>query len=195
MPKQIELHGQVECPFAWRTRLSAWEKGVSFDYIAFDAPNPDPRAAQHNPARRSPLLVHGDFRLTESAVIAQYIDEAFAGRPLVPRSASERALMRVDSAELAQLQTEIHAGSAISTETRAGLMQAYERLERKLADGRPWLGGEAPLLSDLLLWPHLVDLQRRAGVLVPEGLGAVAAYLARVVERESYLQTRPPWAR
>ena len=80
MPKQIELHGKVACPYAWRTRLAAFEKGVSFDYIAFDAPTPDPRAAQHNPEQRSPLLVHGEFRLTESGVIAQYIEEVWTNQ-------------------------------------------------------------------------------------------------------------------
>jgi glutathione S-transferase len=192
--KQIELHGKVECPYAWRTRLSAFEKGISFDYIAFDVPNPDPRSARHNPDQRSPLLVHGDFRLTESGVIAQYIDEAFEGRPLVPRLATERARMRVDSAELGKLEADLHAGEAITPEMRARLAQGHALLERKLADGRSWLGGNEPMLSDLLLWPFLIGLQRRAGVLVPEGHGRVAAYLERVLQRESVLQTRPPWA-
>ena len=194
MPKQIELHGKGECPFAWRTRLSAFEKGVSFDYIAFDAASPDPRAALNNPGRRSPLLVHGDFRLTESGVIAQYIDEAFAGRALVPRAATERARMRVDSAELAQLDVDIHVGVPVTPEARARLIQGHELLERKLADGRPWLGGEAPLLSDLLLWPHLVGVQRQLGVRPAPELARLAAYLERVLARDSYVQTRPPWA-
>ncbi|MEO8180891.1 MAG: glutathione S-transferase family protein [Deltaproteobacteria bacterium] len=191
MTKQIELHGKVECPFAWRTRLSAFEKGVSFDYIAFDTPSPDPRSARHNPDQHSPLLVHGDFQLTESSVIAQYIDEVFEGRPLVPRTAVERARMRVDSAELGELETEIHAGEVVTPQTRARLLACYGLLERKLADGRDWLGGGLPLLSDLLLWPHLIGLQRRVGVPVPEGHGLVAAYLARVLTRESVQQTRP----
>jgi len=191
LTKQIELHGKVDCPFAWRGRLSAFEKGVSFDYIAFDAPNPDPRSARHNPDRHSPLLVHGGFQLTESSVIAQYIDEVFEGRPLVPRTAAERARMRVDSVELGKLETEIHAGEVVAPQTRARLLAGYGLLERKLADGRDWLGGELPLLSDLLLWPHLIGLQSRVGVPVPEGHGLVAAYLVRVLTRASVQQTRP----
>jgi glutathione S-transferase len=195
MTEQIELHGKVGCPFAWRTRLSAFEKGVRFEYIAFNTLHPDPRAARHNPDQRSPLLVHGAFRLTESSVIAQYIDEVFEGRPLVPSAATERARMRVDSAELGKLETDTRSGALLTPETRARLAQGYELLERKLADGRSWLGGELPLLSDLLLWPHLIALQHRVGAPVPAGLERVAAYLARVLERASVVHTRPPWVR
>ena len=191
---RIELHGKVGCPFAWRTRLCAFEKGVAFDYIAFNVPDPDPRAARHNPDRRSPLLVHDDFRLSESSVIAQYIDEAFEGRPLVPRTARERARMRVDSAELGKLETDTRAGAVLTPEGRTRLAQGYELLESKLADGRGWHGGDEPGLSDLLLWPLLIGLQYRVGVPVPEGRERVAAYLARARQRESVLQTRPPWA-
>lgn len=194
MKERIELHGKSGCPFAWRTRLCAFEKGVQFEYLAFNAPSPDPRALLHNPDRRSPLLVHGDFKLSESSVIAQYIDEAFEGRPLVPRTVRERARMRVEIAELGKLETDMRAGAVLTPEVRARIVQGYGVLESKLGDGRSWLAGDEPGLSDLLLWPHLLGLPQRVGVPVPEGHGRVAAYAARVRQRESVLQTRPSWA-
>lgn len=193
MPKQIELHGKVSCPYAWRTRLAASEKGVSFDYIAFDAPSPDPRAAQHNPDQRSPLLVHGEFRLTESSVIAQYLDEAFPGPALQPAEPMARARMRVDSAELGKLEADTRDGVVATPEVQKRIQQAYELLERKLADGRSWLGGESPALSDLLIWPHLAGVQLKLGLLIPESLGRATAYYGRVVRRDSFRDTRPPW--
>lgn len=36
----IELHGRSKCPFAWRTRIAAFEKGVPFEWIPFDVPAP-----------------------------------------------------------------------------------------------------------------------------------------------------------
>lgn len=193
MPKQIELHGKVECPYAWRTRLAAFEKGVSFDYIAFDAPAPDARAA-NNPDHRSPLLIHGEFRLTESGIIAQYIDEAFSGPALLPALPTSRARMRVDIAELAKLEADTRAGTVATPEVRSRLLQAYELLERKLADGRSWLGGDSPGLSDLMIWPPLAGAWFRLGIIAPEELARVTAYVARATSRESYRQTRPPWA-
>jgi glutathione S-transferase len=194
MPKQIELHGKVVCPYAWRTRLAAFEKGVSFDYIAFDAETPDPRAAQQNPEQRSPLLVHGDFRLTESGVIVQYIEEAFPGPALLPAQPMARARMRVDIAELAKLEADTRAGAVATPEVRARISQAHEQLERKLADGRSWLGGDSPGLSDLMIWPPLSGLAFLLGIVVPAERAQLTAYFARVTSRASYRQTRPPWA-
>ncbi|MEY2934197.1 MAG: hypothetical protein RL033_4946 [Pseudomonadota bacterium] len=193
MPKQIELHGKVECPYAWRTRLAAFEKGVSFDYIAFDAPAPDARAA-HNPDRRSPLLIHGEFRLTESGVIAQYIDEAFSGPALLPALPTSRARVRVDIAELGKLEADTREGTVATPEVRARLLKAYELLESKLADGRTWLGGDSPNLSDLMSWPPLAGAYFILGITAPEELARVTAYVARATSRDSYRQTRPPWA-
>lgn len=193
MPKQIELHGKVACPYAWRTRLTAFEKGVTFDYIAFDASTPDPRAAQHNPEQRSPLLVHGEFRLTESGVIAQYIEEAFPGPALLPAAPTARARMRLDIAELGKLEADTRDGAVATPEVRSRIQQAHELLERKLADGRSWLGGDSPGLSDLMIWPQLAGLQIKLGLVIPEALARATAYYARVTRRDSFRETRPPW--
>lgn len=191
--KQIELHGKVECPYAWRARLAAFEKGVRFEYIPFDVADPDPRAAQHNPEHRSPLLVHGEFRLTESGVIAQYLEEAFSGPALLPAQPTARARMRLDIAELAKLEADTRAGVVATPEVRARIQQAYELLERKLADGRSWLGGDSPGLSDVMIWPQLAGLQLRLQLPIPAELARASAYYSRASSRASFRETRPPW--
>lgn len=192
MPKQIELHGKAGCPYAWRARLAAFEKGVSFDYIAFDVPNPDPRA-QHNPDRRSPLLVHGELSLVESLVIAQYIEEAFPGPALLPPEPAARALVRLDIAELGKLEADTRDGVVATPEVQRRIQQAYELLERKLAEGRSWLGGERPALSDLMIWPQLAGLQLKLKLSIPPELARAAAYYERAIRRDSFRETRPPW--
>jgi glutathione S-transferase len=49
----IEIHGLRMCPFAWRARVCAREKGLAFDWLPFDVPSPDPRALRHNLERKS----------------------------------------------------------------------------------------------------------------------------------------------
>src|SRR5207244_7614258 len=97
----LEIHGKQECPFAWRVRLAAREKGIAFEWIPHDVGSPDPRASQHNPQQRSPLLWDEGFPLVESLVIAQYIDESREGRALLPGRAKERARMRELTATVA----------------------------------------------------------------------------------------------
>jgi glutathione S-transferase len=47
-----------------------------------------------NPVRRVPILVDGDLVITESAVICEYLDEAYAGPGLLPSGAPQRAQAR-----------------------------------------------------------------------------------------------------
>lgn len=48
-----------------------------------------------SPLRRIPVLVDGDVVVTDSAVICEYLDEAYPERSLLPRGVAERARARV----------------------------------------------------------------------------------------------------
>ena len=186
----LEIHGKHDCPFAWRVRLVAREKGASYEWVPFDVPSPDARAAEHNPEGKSPLLWDAGFPLTESLVIAQYIDESADGRPLLPRDPRERARMRF---LLATLIPDLEVAPSHSKRRDAAVKKAREgqaALDRALADGRRWLGGDGPLLPDLMLWPFL-SLQERDGAGIPAELPRAAAYWQRVKDSPSLTATRP----
>ena len=85
----LEIHGKKDCPFAWRVRLTARQKAVDFDWLPYDVPVPDPRTAEHNPERKSPLLWEDGFSLAESVIVAQYLDESREGRRLMPANATD----------------------------------------------------------------------------------------------------------
>jgi glutathione S-transferase len=178
----IEIHGKRLCPFAWRARVCAREKGIRFDWLPFDAPSPDPRALRRNPEQKSPKLVHGDFELIESLVILQYLDEAFSGAALQPSGPRERALLRLRLEKLQGLEQHVTPREPPDPEK---LRKGFDALEEGLAEGRPWLGGSNPDLSDIAVWPFLWTL-REAGIEVRP-----AAYWQRARARESLAQTRP----
>ena len=70
MAAQIEIHGYTLCPFAWRCRLAASEKGVKLRLVAPRiSPNRIRAARRTIRTSGSPLLRHGDFTVTDSAVI------------------------------------------------------------------------------------------------------------------------------
>ena len=186
----LEIHGKQECPFAWRARLTAREKGIAFEWIPHDVGSPDPRASQHNPQQRSPLLWDEGFPLVESLVIAQYIDESREGRALLPGRAKERARMRELTATVAaKLEiTPSHARDANAARRRIG--EGHAMLDAALSDGRAWLGGDAPMLPDLMVWPFLA-LQERDGAAIPAQLQRACAFWARAKERDSLRETRP----
>ena len=191
----VEIHGYAHCPFAWRTRITAAEKGVAFEYVAIDGEPLDPRVA-HNPERRSPLFVDGDVRLTESMVIVHYIDEAYPGRALQPTAARERAEMRLAMAQIGgRLEFNTAAGAVLDEVTHKKIAAGLAALEERLGSGALYLGGETPSIADAMVWPFLAALEKRQSMNVGADRPRAFAYWTRVKARPTYLETRPPWAR
>ena len=84
--------------------------------------------------------------------------------------------------------TPSHARDANSARRRIG--EGHAMLEAALSDGRTWLGGDAPMLPDLMVWPFLA-LQERDGAAIPAHLQRACAFWARAKERDSLRETRP----
>lgn len=191
----VELHGFLHCPYAWRTRIAAAEKGVPFDFVAIDAEPPDSRV-QHNPERRSPLFVAGDVRLVESMVIVQYIDEAYPGPALQPAGARDRAEMRLAMAQIgARLEHHAAAGAVLDEAAHKRIAAGLAALEERLGSGSLFLGGETPSVADAMVWPFLAALEKLQSMNVGADRPRAFAYWARVRARPSYLETRTNWAR
>jgi glutathione S-transferase len=189
----VEIHGYLTCPFAWRVRLAADEKGVPADFLPCDIEEPDPRVKQHNPEEHSPLLYHAGLTLTESGIIVTYIDEAFAaaGPALMPEDARGRALLRLLSKQLDPLDVHLERARPEARKRSAG---ALNRLEEELRTrATPFLHGRQPGYADVMVWPFLADLHLRR-LLDAQVHPACDAYLDRARARASFHATRPPWA-
>ncbi|HYS09358.1 MAG TPA: glutathione S-transferase family protein [Myxococcales bacterium] len=186
----LEIHGKRECPFAWRVRLAAREKDVPFEWVPFDGPSPDPRAAHRNPDQRSPLLWDAGFSLTESMVIAEYLEESQGGRALMPSGPQERARARLLLATVVRSLETVPSYAPDEAAARKQIREGLAELEGTLSDGRIWLGGEMPMLPDLMLWPFL-SLQEQDGSPIPPELPRAQRYWQRVKEQRSLTSTRP----
>jgi glutathione S-transferase len=184
----IEIHGMRRCPFAWRVRLVAREKGIPFEWLPYDVEPRDPRSERHNPDRRSPLLVHEGFTLVESTVIGSYLEEAFPGRPLLPHDPKERARLRLLGRSVQRLDEAEHG--PVTDEKRDRVQAAYRKLEEALEDGRPWLSGAEPGLLDLYLWPLVSVLTaRRLGL--PDDAPRLREAIERARQRATFRETAP----
>ena len=92
----LVLHGYRYSVYLRITRLALAEKGVAYERVEVNPFAPDVPAAYLalHPFGRVPTLIHDDFALYETGAIARYLDRAFAGPALQPRS--PRALGRMD---------------------------------------------------------------------------------------------------
>ena len=92
----LVLHGYRYSVYVRIARLVLAEKGLAYDRVEvnpFAADVPAAYLALH-PFGRVPTLVHDGFVLYETGAISRYLDRAFAGPNLQPRS--PRALGRMD---------------------------------------------------------------------------------------------------
>jgi glutathione S-transferase len=185
----VELHGYVACPFAWRVRLVAAEKAVRADWIPCDVAHPDPRARTHNPDEHSPLLYHDGFVLQESVIIAQFLDDGFAGPALMPDDPRRRAELRLLALRLEQLDVHGERSRPLARRRSEPALGLFE----EALGAQAFLHGEEPGLTDLLVWPFLADVGAR-GLLDADDFPAVAASLARAARRPSFRATCPDWA-
>lgn len=93
---ELYHHGSSVC--AAKVRLALAEKSLAWnghyiDILAGEQFRSDYLAI--NPKAVVPTLVHDGDVITESTVICEYVDEAFADRPIYPRTPAARARVRI----------------------------------------------------------------------------------------------------
>ena len=83
-------------PYCWRIRLALAHKGLAVDAIPWRFV--DKEALAFSGRARVPVLVHDGKSVTDSSVIANYLEETFAGTPPLFGGAHGRALTRMYAA-------------------------------------------------------------------------------------------------
>jgi glutathione S-transferase len=78
-----------------KVRIALLEKGVAFEEDPGCAPSQKDEFLSRSPIGKVPFLeLEGGRRLAESEVIAEYLEEAYPQKPLLPRDPFERAKVR-----------------------------------------------------------------------------------------------------
>lgn len=194
-------------------RLTLAEKGVAHRFKPIDIF--DPAAVPHwyaglHPFGRIPAFRHGPVELFESAAIARYVDEAFAGAPLQPGDPAGRARMAqvvglLDAYAYRTMVWDVFVervrkplrGEPSDEVLVAAALDRSERCCAVLAGflgSGDWLaGGERPTLADLHAAPMFACFRR-----APEGRAMLvrhpnlAEWFRRMALRAAMRATRSP---
>ena len=167
MTNDLKLYTFKLCPFAHRVRLTLAEKGLSAERIEVDLKNKPEEFVAISPHRRVPLLLHGELRVWESAVIMAYLDEAFPTPSLMPSAPADRAQARlwIDFADsrlfaathrLIFERDEAQRGRLIE-QMRGDIMVLDHALQSRHAQGFFLLGAQFSL-ADIALYPWFEQL-------------------------------------
>lgn len=93
----LYVDAQFVSPYAMSAFVTLHEKGLPFDLQTLNLAareNKQAKFAATSLTQRVPTLMHGDFALSESSAISEYLDEMFPQTPVYPRAPRERARAR-----------------------------------------------------------------------------------------------------
>ncbi|MFZ6691431.1 glutathione transferase [Undibacterium sp. SXout20W] len=169
---------QFASPYAMSVFVALREKNRPFELVTLDLAakkNHEDDFTHKSLTRRVPTLVHGEFSLSESSAITEYIDEVFAGPSLYPKEYKQRARARQVQAwlrsDLMPIRVERNTQvifydakfAPLSAEALAAAQSLYYVVETLLPEGQQNLFGEWSIAdTDLALMLNRLVLHREA---------------------------------
>jgi glutathione S-transferase len=198
----MKLYTSILCPFAHRVRIVLAEKGVEVSLVEVD-PRKKPKELVELGWRGTvPVLEIQDHKLSESAVIAEYLDETYPIPALMPRHPAHRAEARLwmrcadqrlyphtrgllyaaPAAERLRLQDQIH--------------EDLRYMESRILDyGGPYWLGERFSLVDATFFPWFeqrIAIERFRGFTWPGDCPKLLRWHAQVAARPAVRATSQP---
>lgn len=199
MPK---LYEHPFSPYVQKVKIAMYEKNIAFDVEipnAFSgAPTDYGRA---NPRLEVPALVDDGFAIFDSTVILEYLEDKWPTPAMLPATARERARVRMIEDVCDTYYEAINwglmeikawqraSGELADTLTRRAAKQTagvHAWLERELG-AREYFNGERFGWGDLSVFPYVNG--SAVWGFAPKDGSALAAWLARVSERDSVRKT------
>ena len=215
--KDIEFYWISGSPFSWRVHLALELKGVAYESRLLQRSTRDYKQPEYlamNPRGKVPLLKDGDFVITESMAIVEYLDRKYPEPPLYGATPEEtgRILESISEFEsyivpdglkvaLAVYFDRIKGNEADLHERMVRLLKELDNLEQKTGT---WIVGNNISAADICCYPFVASLLRAAG---KERAGEVgidtilpfdkkypnlAAWCERIEALPGYEHTYPP---
>lgn len=190
----LELFGHPFSSYTWKALIGLYETGTSFEFrniAGNDHPENEAAFLGHWPVGKFPLLVDGGVPIMESSIIVEHVAPAMI--PADRNAAREvRMLDRVfDNNVMTPMQAIVAEHLPFITDVpdeariaraRDALDKVYPWLDSRLA-GRRWAAGGPFTLADCSGAPALFYADWVQPI--PEDLGALKEYRARVLARPS----------
>jgi maleylacetoacetate isomerase len=208
MANMINLHSFFNSSTSFRVRIALALKSVPFECIPVDLRangQRDPAYLEINPSAGVPVLADGDFMLTQSLAIADYLDGRFPLPRLLPQELRARARVL----ELSQaVACDIHPVNNMrvqrylkqvlgATEDQAAAwyrhwvaegLGAVERLLQRHGGGE-YCFADQPTLADCCLVPQVFNSLRMGCAL--DGFPRVMAVYGHCMAQPAFLAAAP----
>lgn len=90
----IRIIGSFVSPYVRKVLAAMNLKGIAYEVDPITPFYGNDEFQQLSPLRRIPVLIDGDFSISDSSVICAYLEDAYEGHPLLPKTARDRARAR-----------------------------------------------------------------------------------------------------
>ena len=189
-PLHLYVDSLFTSPYAMSVFVALREKGLAFETLTLDLDAGQNQAAdyvQRSLTQRVPTLVDGDFALSESSAITEYLDQAYPETSVYPADVQQRARARQVQAwlrsDLLPIRQErstlvVFCGQKrppLSAEAQAAATKLISAAQALLADNREYLCGQWSIAD--------VDLAVMLNRLILNG-DAVPAQLVAYAQRQ-----------
>lgn len=156
-PLHLYVDSLFTSPYAMSVFVALREKGLAFETLTLDLDAGQNQAAdyvQRSLTQRVPTLVDGDFALSESSAITEYLDQAYPETRVYPADVQQRARARQVQAwlrsDLLPIRQErstlvVFCGQKrppLSAEAQAAATKLITAAQALLADNREYLCGQ-----------------------------------------------------
>jgi glutathione S-transferase len=94
MTRPVTVIGSFVSPYVRKVLACMNLKGLPYEVDPITPFFGNEEYERLSPLRRIPVLIDGDFSVSDSSVICAYLDEAYPNRPLLPRDPHDRARAR-----------------------------------------------------------------------------------------------------
>jgi glutathione S-transferase len=186
-----------------KVRIALLEKGIAFEEDASVKPSQEPDYVAKSPMGKVPYLEVNGARIRESAVILEYLEDAYPQKALLPKDPLERAKVRelVVFIELhlelvvRRLYAGLFFGGSFSDETKREVDKGVAKGIRALkavATFEPFIAGKELTVADCAAFVHLPIVS----LVTKQAFGR--DYLEDIPQMKSYLKMlgeRPAFAK
>jgi glutathione S-transferase len=208
----IDFHYGSGSPYAWRVWLALEHKQLPYKFHLLSFQGGDlkkPEFLALNPRHQVPVIVDDGFALYESGAICEYLEEKYPERPIFPKAAKERAIVRrlVLEAEHHLYPITRALGSQLFFTPKekwdeAQIAEGKQKLLDELAVidasiAGDWIAGAGPSVADFAYLPFLALIPRYEIKKPDVGISAaipkkVGAWLDRMRALPYFDKTIPP---
>jgi glutathione S-transferase len=94
MAQPLRIIGSFVSPYVRKVLAAMNLKGIAYEVDPITPFFGNDEFERLSPLRRIPVLIDGDFSISDSTVICDYLDEAYPGHPLLPSDPKDRARAR-----------------------------------------------------------------------------------------------------